>query len=89
MTWSLPKTCFSCQHYKQIGFKEDELAPTKDRWGFDSPAKKQRYGMCDKKGCHVFWNERPCPSYTKELDVTTHECKPRDRALQSHQDTLF
>lgn len=89
MTWSLPKTCFSCQHYKQIGFKEDELAPTKDRWGFDSPAKKQRYGMCDKKGCHVFWNERPCPSYAKELDVTTHDCKPRDRALQSHQDTLF
>ncbi|OCH31801.1 hypothetical protein A6E13_16390 [Aliivibrio fischeri] len=89
MNWSLPKTCFSCQHYQQEGYKHDELAPTINKYGFSCEPKQQRYGSCDKKQCHVFWNESTCPSYTQELGINTHECQSRPKAMQPHQDNLF
>ncbi|KYN82224.1 hypothetical protein ATY36_13635 [Vibrio cidicii] len=86
---SLPDTCFSCIHYKQAGYREDEFAPSKDRFGFDCSPKKQRFGMCQEKRCHVFWNESKCAAYVQEPDCDTHPCKPRPKALEPHQDRLI
>lgn len=77
MSWSLPRTCFSCQNYKQVGFTDDHLTHN---------LKKQRYGLCGKKGCHVFWNELPCSLFIQETGITTHQCKSRSETLIPHQD---
>lgn len=89
MTWSLPDTCISCVHYEQAGYKHDEHAPTKDRYGFDSEQKAQRYGQCQKLQCSVFWNESKCNSYQAEEGIETHHCHPRPCALEPHQEQLI
>ncbi|OCH60900.1 hypothetical protein A6D98_09885 [Aliivibrio fischeri] len=73
---SLPKTCFSCQHYQQTGWKEDIFAKKKDNDGLPIKTKKQRVGQCTQTQSEVFWNER-CNEYLQESGITTHPCSLR------------
>ncbi|MDF5667870.1 hypothetical protein R7Y21_14260 [Vibrio sp. 945] len=85
---SLPDTCFSCQHYKQTGWKHDQFAPKVDNYGFSIEPRKQRYGQCTRNNAEVFWNEK-CHLYTQDTDIDVHPCPKRPEPLEPRQESLF
>lgn len=85
---SLPDTCFSCQHYKQKGWKHDEFALKVDNWGVAIEPRKQRFGECTRNNAEVFWNEK-CHLYKQDSDIDVHTCPVRPKPLKTRQESLF
>ncbi|WP_188708159.1 hypothetical protein [Neiella marina] len=85
---SLPDTCLSCVHYQQQGLKHDELAKRLDWLGYPIPAKRQRFGYCQKSEANVFWDER-CSRHSSDPLINTHACPVRPKPLETRQDVLF